>query len=221
MEFTDIHLLDENADLSKIKPYDWDLEIRGVPYYVCRIEGYCHSISWQGGNETRNELWCYPRNEEPSFGNLVEYNLKSPVAFGIQYDETRYVKCKWDECETRMGCGTTITRNGRPFYRVSGYRSYSVPKAIALLSEIEEHPLDFLSIDYDKKMIGRKIWYNGQPGVITGYIDGQCCVMIAPDGFDKWKVPPEFKNELGDYEEERELKIDCLESKRIWWFRDN
>ena len=219
MEFTDIKLLDDKVDFSKIKPFDWDLEINGIPYYVCRIEGYCHTISWRGGNETRQELWCYPRNEEPSLENLVEYDLKSPVAWGIQYDEIHKIRHKWDEAETTSGSRTIITRNGRPFYTVSGGINYSIPKALTLISEINEHPLEFNSIGYYDKMIGRKVWWDGQPGVITSYIQGQCCVMIAPDGIERFKNPSEFQSEEGEYYYEKELKIDCLETKRTWWFR--
>lgn len=219
MEFTDIKLLDDKVDFSKIKPFDWDLEINGIPYYVCRIEGYCHTISWQGGNETRQELWCYPRHEKPSLENLVEYDLKSPVAWGVQYDEIRKIRHKWGEAETTSGSRTIITRNGRPFYTVSGGINYSIPKALTLISEINEHPLEFNSIGYYDKMIGRKVWWNGQPGVITSYIQGQCCVMIAPDGMERFENPPEFQGEEGKYYYEKEVKIDCLETKRTWWFR--
>lgn len=221
MEFSDIKLLDNNVDLSKIKPFDWDLVVRGVPYYVCRIEGYCHSLQWQGGNETRCELWCYPRHEKPTFENLIEYNMKSPVCWGLQYDEIPHVRCKWGESEVEAGCRTVITRNDVPFYVVFGHRNYSIPKALTLIPALEEHALDFCTIDFDKKMIGRKVWYEGQPGVITSFIWGQCCVTIAPQGFDKWKKPKEFiKNDENEYYDDKELKIDCLESNRVWWFRE-
>lgn len=218
MNFDDIKLLDENVDLSKIKPFDWDLIVKGIPYYVCRIEGYCHSISWQGGMECRHNLWCYPRHEKPTLENLVEYSLKDPIAWGISYDEIHITSCKYDESETVTGARTVITRNGVPFYTVHGLRQYSIPKALTLIVKAQEHALDFSSIGYQEKMIGRKVWYNGQPAIIDRYVDGQCCVMLKPDGFDKFKVPPEFVEEDGEYYDE-DLKIDCLESGRIWWFR--
>lgn len=218
MEFTDIKLLDENVDLSKIKPFDWDLVIKGRPYYVCRIEGYCHTISWQGGNECRQELWCYPRDKQPTLENLVEYTLKDPIAWGIEYDEIHSTHCKWDECETITGGRSVITRNGTPFYTVFGTRQYSIPKALTLIAKAQDHALDFSQIDFDKKMIGRKVWFNGQPAIIESYIHGQCCVILKPDGIDKFKVPPQFVEEDGEYYEENP-KIDCLETGSIWWFR--
>ena len=39
------------------------------------------------------------------------------------------------------------------FYSVFGGRNYSIQKALCLITEINEHPLDFNRIDYDKKII--------------------------------------------------------------------
>lgn len=219
MEWEDIKLIDENADLSNIKPFDWDVEINGVPHYVCRIEGYCHSLVFHNGVESREELWCYPRHEKPSIDNLIEYRLDSPVAWGIHYDEIHHEYHKHDETEARTGARTIITRNEAPFYTVYGMAHYSIPKAMYLISKINEHPLEFNSIDFDKKMIGRKIWFNGQPAIIKDYIHGQCCVIIERDGGDKFETANEFKNEDGEFEYDTRLKIDCLEGGRIWWFR--
>jgi len=220
MNFEDIKLLDENVDFSKIKPYDWDLVIGGVPYYVCQIKGYCHTLKWRGGLATRQELWCYPRNEQPSLENLVEYDLECPVAWGIQYEEKPRIKSKWGETFTIGGAKTIITRNGEPFYTVPGGMRYSVPEAITLINAIDDHPLEFNSIGYDQKMVGRKIWFNSQPAIIDHFVHGQCCVIIVPDGVDKFKAPPEFKDDDILYEEEKELKIDCLRPDRVWWFRE-
>ena len=153
MNFDDIKLLDENVDLTKIKPFDWDLIVRGIPYYVCRIEGYCHTISWSGGLESRHDLWCYPRHEKPTLENLVEYSLKDPIAWGISYDEIHTTSCKYDESETVTGARTVITRNGVPFYTVFGSRQYSIPKALTLIAKAQEHALGFSSIGYQEKMI--------------------------------------------------------------------
>ena len=221
MNFDDIRLLDEEIDPSTIKPYDWDLVINGVPYYVCRIPDHCHSVKWHNGQETRQCLWCYPRDKKPTRDNLVEYDLPCPVAWGLEYREKRYIKFKWDEAETRNGAATIITRNGKPFYTVSGDLMYSIPKALTLINEIVEHPLEFNTIDYDKNMIGRKIWYRSQPGIISRFVAGQCCVMVEPDGFDDWTVPAEFRSEEDYYDDSTaELKIDCLEDKNVWWFRE-
>lgn len=217
-----IRLIDEETDLSKVKPLPWDLVVHGVPYYVAHVDGYVHTVRYHDGGEQAIDLWCWPRNEKPAYENMAEYTLTEPVSWGIEYNENKYFKTKWDESELRCGAGTTITRNGEKFYRVGGGMRYSVPKAILLISEINEHPLGFNEIDFDKKMIGRKIWYNSQPAKIESYVAGQCCIIIVPDCIEKFTTPPEFKNDgfMDDWENEKSLKIDCLASGRVWWFRN-
>lgn len=213
-----IKLIDKDTVIPKLTPMDWDVVVKGRPFYVAHIPGYVHCI--RGWGEPI-DLWAWPRNEEPSYDNLVEYELDSPVAWGLNYHEGRYIKCKWDDTMLRGGAGTTITRNDEDFYYVPGGRGYSIPKALMLIGEIQEHPLNFCTIDFDKKMVGRKIWYNSQPAIIERYINGQCCVMIIPDGAERFETPAEFAKEpLWDEEDARRLKIDCLADKRVWWFRD-
>lgn len=219
----EIRLITKDTDLSGVKPFDWDLVIGGKPYYVCRIDGYSHSYAWNGGMETKQDLWCYPRNEKPSCDNLIEYSLKSPVAWGIEYREEPCIVSKYGETETRENRFTVITRNGEKFYTVGGGKEYSIIKAMYLLHEIQDHPLEFDAIDYDLKAVGRRIWYRGQKAVITRFVHGQCCIMIAREDGLHFQCPEEYKNEPwieASYRDEKELKIDCLVAGHVNWFRD-
>ena len=213
-----IRLIEKDTVIPKLTPLRWDVVVRGRPFYVARVPGYVHCIKGYG---EPIDLWAWPRDEEPSYENMVEYELDSPVAWGLNYHVGRYIKCKWDDTMLRSGACTTITRNGEDFYDVRGGMAYSVPKAMMLIAQMGEHPLDFNEIDFDKKMIGRKIWYNSQPAVIESYIKGQCCVMIRPDGIDRFTQPAEFAKEpIYDDEDYKRLKIDCLADGRVWWFRE-
>lgn len=212
-----IKLIEKDTVIPKLTPLQWDVVVKGKPFYVAHVPGFVHSIKGYG---EPCDLWAWPRDEEPSYENISEYELSQPVAWGMEYSESRYFKCKWDDSMLRSGAGTTITRNGEDFYHVMGGMAYSVPKAMMLIGDIAHHPLDFETIDFDKKMIGRKIWYNSQPAVIESYIKGQCCVMIKPDGVERFETPAEFAKEpLWDEEDAKSLKIDCLASERVWWFR--
>ena len=53
---SEIRLITEDTDIDslKISKMDWDVEVKGVPYQVVRIEGYIHSI---GGRWGENNLW--------------------------------------------------------------------------------------------------------------------------------------------------------------------
>ena len=50
---------------------------------------------------------------------------------------------------------------------------------------------------------------------------GQACVILEPDGIDKFRVPPEFVDldEPNDLEVTKEVKTDIFD-KHICWFRD-
>jgi hypothetical protein len=210
-----IKLVDKNTDLSNIKPYDWDLVIKDRPYYVCRLEGYIHRI---GGHYNNNDLWCYPRDEQPTVDNLLEFD-GTPVRWGFEVNDNNFTKFKWDEGEVLHNHSIVVTRNGKPFYSFgSSGVAYGTGKALEIVESISEHPLDFNMIDYDQKMIGRKVWWYNAPAKIARWVDGQACVILEPDGIDKFPIPACFANE--DYEEEEtDIKTDIFD-KHIWWFRD-
>ena len=213
---TDIKLIEKDTNIAelKIEKLNWDVVMRGKPFYVVRIEGYVHTI---GGKYGDNNLWAYPRDEEPSYKNLIEFDSE-PVLWGINFNPHHYVKSKWDETEMRYSGEVTITRNGEDFYTLWGGINYGIDKARVLISEIEEHPLGFNEIDYDTKMIGRKVWWRSQPAVITYLVRGQACVILNPDGIEKFKMSEEFKNDDA-FNEELDIKADIFD-RHVWWFRD-
>ena len=82
----------KETDLSIIKhPLPWDVVIHGRPYYVVKLDGYVHTI---GGRWGDNDYWAYPRDEEPSYENLVEFEADDPVCWGITYQPHLYMKSK-------------------------------------------------------------------------------------------------------------------------------
>ena len=215
----DIKLIDKDTDLStlKISHMDWDLVINGRPYYVVKIKGYVHCI---GGRHGENDLWAYPRDEEPSYENLIEYDMNEPVRWGIICQPKAYVKSKWDETEVRTSSGVIITRNDKPFMDVKGGLSYGIDKARTIIADIDEHPLELNEIDFDKKCIGMKVWWRSEPAIIESYIDGQGCVILEPDGIDEFTVPAEFKEEESMYYEDGFVKTSIFD-EHIWWFRED
>lgn len=130
-----------------------------------------------------------------------------------------YTKTKWDETEARSGGGVAITRNGEIFCHVTGGINYGVDQARVMIARFNEHPLKLNSINFDKKAIGRKVWWRSEPAIVTSYIHGQACVILEPDGIAQFTVPPEFAKEDPDYYEDGDVKAEIL-SPHIWWFRD-
>lgn len=212
----DIRLITKDTVLPHLQHMDWDVVINGIPHYVVRIESYVHTI---GGRYGENDLWAYPRDKAPTYDTLVEFGCENPVAWGIRYEPQNYTKTKWDETEARSGSGVAITRNGEIFCHVTGGLNYGIDKARAMIVEFGEHPLDLSTINFDQKAIGRKVWWRSEPAIITEYVDKQACVILEPDGIERFTVPAEFAKEEPDYYEDGYVKADILD-RNIWWFRD-
>lgn len=191
----------------------WDVEINSIPYQVVKIEGYVHSI---GGRHGENNLWMYPRNEDPTYENLIEFQCEgNGVCWGLKYDPHNYVRSKWDEDECYTSGGVTITRNGKDFY----FCRSGIDLARHLINILNEHPLELNEYGWKERVIGRKVWWRSEPAVITYFCDGQACVILKPDGVDKFTTPAEFADEGDDYYCDGDVKVEIF-SEHIWWFRD-
>lgn len=213
---SDICLIQKDTVLPSLIPMDWDVIINGMPHYVVKIPGYVHTI---GGRYGENDLWAYPRDKAPTYETLVEFECDNPVSWGIRYEPHNYTKTKWDETSAFSSSGVAITRNGEIFCHVLGGLNYGIDKARAMIVEFNEHPLELNSIDYDKKVIGRKVWWRSEPAIVTHYVSRQACVILEPDGIKQFTVPAEFAKEDPDYYEDGIVKADILDHN-IWWFRD-
>ena len=194
---------------------DWDVEIDERPYQVIKVPGFAHCLGGHLDFGNGNCFWAYPLNEQLTIHNLVEFDGEPGATWGIEYATIHGFSSKWGELEMYRRIHTIITRNGKPFYD----DVLSLHKAIYLLEEgpIREHPLELNTRDYDKKCIGRKVWWRSEPGIITWCHGGR--VGISPDGMEAFSVPKEFEKE--PLYEERESGITTsIFDKHIWWFRE-
>ena len=203
----------------KYHKLNWDVIVGKTPYQVIRVPGFAHCIGGHLDHGDGNDLSAYPLGEEMTIDNLLEFDGEPGATWGMEYSPTNYCKFKWGEAEIRRGRKLIITRNGEPFY--DGLMTFH--QAIAYVKDglLDEHPLDLNERDFDKKCIGRKVWWRSEPAVITRYIKGQACVILKPDGIEKFTVPAEFaKEDTGCYlDEDKEVKTNIFD-KHIWWFRD-
>ena len=211
-----IKLIKEDSILPPLRHMEWDVMVGSIPYYVVKIPGYVHTI---GGKYGENDLWAYPRDKAPTYETLIEFDCDQPVACGIQYVPRNYIKEKWDETEAKSSGRAIITRNGEKFCHVGGDINYAIDKARIMITQFSEHPLDLESIDFDKKAIGRKVWWRSEPAIIARYVDTQACIILKPDGIDHFTIPAEFAEEDPNYYDDKEVKADILD-RNIWWFRD-
>ena len=209
---------EEDIPTLKYSKLDWDVVMYGKPYQVIRVPGKVHTIGGRLDHGEGNNLWAYPLNEEMTMDNIVEFNGIPGARWGIEFYPTNYIRSKWDETSIESGRHLIITRNEEEFY--DGFMTIHEALAMVLDHKLEEHPLDLNSRDFDKKCIGRKIWYRSEPAIIKSYVKGQACVIIEPDGIINFTYPKEFVAEGdGNQYEDECIKADIF-SKHIWWFRD-
>ena len=222
-------LFDKDSVIPEYHIIDWDLMVDGIPYSVAHMEGFVHT---QGGRWGINDMWAWPRGHTPTYKNLVPFNSKDPVSWGIEYREYNHVKYHehdWgDDNEVDSVCGTWITRNGEEFLFTMGEMGYSFPIAQSLIYYINEGPINFNSIEWKNDVVGRKIWYNDEPAVVKDlWFDSWCGyrISVVPDGIAKFSCPKSWERSfiLKDswYEYETSVVCELIDptSNHIDWFR--
>lgn len=106
--------------------------------------------------------------------------------------------------------------NGEDFFFCRG----GIDQARWLIQQLGEHPLDLNEYGFAEKMIGRKVWWRSEPAIVTSWIGhGQACVILEPDGVERFTTPPEFADDGTMYYEDRDVKADIFD-KQIWWWRE-
>jgi len=225
--YIELKPLSEKDDLSKleISKVDWDVVVDGKPQQLVRIEDRPHG---EGGEYGINEYYIYPFCQEMTVENLTPYwGTRGGVAWGFSFEYKNYFRGgngfhKNDEI--RRGASCWITRNGKKFYEIRGRdHEYALAKAQVELVQLMEGPVEVCSRDWEKKLIGGKVWYKGQPGVISRIVDGQGQIFIKPDGIDSFK--PHESDYESDYDKDCWIQdygdgfsVDFL-SSHIGWFR--
>lgn len=209
---------DDDSYKSHMVPMDWDVVVGKVHYQIVKIKGYVHCIGGHLDYGDGNDYWAYPLGEEPSYENLIEFNGHPGATWGIEYYPTNYIKNKWDETEIRKGRHLLITRNGDPF--MTGFITIHEALAYVLDGKLDEHPLDLNTRDYDKKCVGRKVWWRSEPGIITELVNGRACVRIKPDGIEKFTKPAEYKDSFIFNDEDGYIFTSIFDD-HIYWFRDD
>lgn len=232
----------EDWDSYIISKTDWDLEINHRPYRVVFIydqnhKPICHTL---GGSIGENNHYAYPLFErgikidgyygnnniqidwdkEPTIDDLIPFDGEAPV-WGIHFNNTNYFR----KNTIRKGAQGIITRNDKPFYEFGGGNmGYAVSNAQAIITKLQEHPLNFFERDWEKKSMGRKVWFGVDPAIVNAIIPEQGCVMLKPDKkfIGLFRVQPwEVESDGSVFHYEGDFaKCEYLYEK-INWFRDD
>lgn len=216
---------------------DWDIIVGDTPYFGYRfspdLEYYEKETEKLGDLVNNYDRWFVCERDCPEdkiIENLVLADKKDMgVRWKFEIEDTSYVKTKWEDSDLRTNCKLSIYRNNKLFYSdLCGDYQYGIARAQQLIQEWNNHPLWLHEIDFDKKMVGRKVYFRDDPAIIDHFCWGDADVWLVPDkeaGCEKFKKPAYEENDHDDgwpdtwYEYEDGLRVP-LTSKDIWWFRD-
>ena len=133
--------------------------------------------------------------------------------------------------EYRKGGTGEILADGEVIYEFF-FRDiqWALLKAHNLIGELSEHSSSWMVKKEREKLIGRKIYYERTPAIISRLITEQGCLMLKADNvgnvepltaeimvsrFEK----PVYLNDGEEHEYEDVIKVEVLDPK-IWWFRN-
>ena len=225
-----IRIIDETVDLKKVlHPISWDVMKDGISYQAFFAYDDDGNFNHTLGGPSDYAYVC-PRGEEPTLDNIIAYN-GTGARWGLRANEHEEIRNKWDELSMETRCSVDILRNDEVFNTI-GCRDmfYGIAKAQVLIEEYKEHSLELNSFGFDKKCVGRKIRYNGVPGVITRYVDGQACVIVKPlyeeDASRFFADPHKSEDEyIEDFFESAkthgDMKVEITSEHIWWWYSEN
>lgn len=202
--------IEPTTDLSIAQKMGWDVVSQGTEMEVYRIPGHFHTFGGRWGN---NCYWACPRNEKPSYENLIQFEGHI-ISWGIVVEEANF----FGDDNVRRSHTCYITRNGKKFYPVTtGDLDHGLANARKILFDIQEGPIDVNSYNFAEKLIGRKVFYYDQPAIVKRYNDGQGTIIVESET-GKPFISPNYMPDLFESDE----TTSCVElfSKSIYWFRD-
>lgn len=209
----------EQEDIKNAYPLDWNVTVgdEHKKLQVYRVKNCVHTI---GSRHQINDL--YVANRDFKKEELVPEHLL-PFDGGICWGATIQSRNYWRKGELLQGTKAIITLAGEQVYELRGSINYLCSLIPVTIERLKELPIDIQTIDYEKSLIGMKIWWNDQPGIITRYIKNQGCVIIKADNKEgAFKLLNSDADEeclaFTSYTEE-DVKDDILSSS-IRWFRD-
>jgi len=211
-------LISKETDFENLKMYmiGWDAFCKGTNLDVYQIDGYMHT---QGGKWGENCYWACPRGEKPTYENLHQFNGE-PCSWGFRVESSNYYKSKYGDQEIRHSYVMKIIRNDWVFYTFGAHNlDWGISRIRQLLFQISEHAIEFHAKDFEKSIVGRKIYWKEQPAVITSYSrDGN--LVIAPAGKKSFDLPCYNDDEVSEeIQAELEDIVEDLFAPSIYWFR--
>ena len=212
---------DKTTDLTPliVKNIDnaMDFYLGDKPMLVNRWPGYYHSY---GGRFTENDVYVYSREESSTIDNIFQFDSES---YGANWEITS------TKSNFRGKNGISTLNNWHLLRNNKIFGEFNSMLAVLRAKErVDDHPLDLNEIGYQKKNIGRHIYYKDQPAIIDYFSHNEPArIFVIPDGIENFRSPAYI---MGD--DDIEYSISCWQEDygkglmisifdpSIWWFRN-
>jgi hypothetical protein len=186
-----------------------------------------HGTVMVGKQEFRLIWGEHPHSRSDNNHYVVFNEEREPVGFAghrilidVRVSSSNYTKeSYYSGDEVRKGGSCEIIADGVVVYEFF-HRDprWALRKADSLIGQLSEHPSCWMSKRDREQLVGRKVFYDRTPAIITSLIADQGCVMLSTEDGKPFPPPVWAKADM-DHEREATIKDDVL-SPRIWWFRD-
>lgn len=162
--------------------------INGVPREVWSIPGKLDPL--QVANDSTSEYWIRLEDDaDPATAGekgdtgwrYYLYNHMFRGCWGISIKENHKTKIKWDELDVSKQVVGELTYNNVLVYKQYGFDAEYVLSCLQRKKiEIWEHPLGITGFvdGIEDDIVGRKIYFMDQPGVITSFNLDECRVGV-------------------------------------------
>lgn len=222
--YTPLRLKWQNGELTRL---NWDIVIKGEEYF-----GYHLGPDFNNYDESDKEKYLFRYDtwfickrdcpEDKIIDNLISCSRDNmQIRWGFSVKEDSYLKYKWDEYSFRTSVKYNIIRNDELFYEgCCGSLEGAYINAMKIIYQLEDSPANINTIDWNKNIIGTKVWYCDQAAIIQSVYQGEMYLVPDKEFIEEFKEPESWKGEdwmyWGDYKDGLYVEI---WDPRITWFR--
>lgn len=174
-------------------------------------------LLWGEHPHSRSDNNLYARDKH---GTIHEFDGHR-ILIDVTLKSNNYLKeSHYSGDEIRRGGDGLIFADGVQVYEFF-FRDvqWALLKAHHLIGQLSEHSSNWLVKREREKLVGRHIYYDRTPAIITSLVEAQGCIIIKPDGVDEFP-PPVYARGGEDDPEDRKSIVDTVLTDKIWWFRE-
>ncbi len=199
------------GDLSKARPFGWSK--------IGENDQGALELFWGEHPHSRSDNNCYARDDHGNVHGfdghrcLIDVTLRS-------HNYLKESEMSGDEIRKAGQC--IILADREPIYGFFFRDPQSaLLRAHSIITTLSEHSLFLLNKAERDRIVGRKVYYDRTPAVITRLLLDQGCVILEPEPGHTFQAPvweDDPQDWVSDYGSS--LKADILADGHIWWHRE-